>query len=105
MKLFIKAVAGALVITTPLVSFSQSNQPLTRAQVREQLIVLEKADWRPYMNMGNNPNYPAGIQAAEARVAARQAGAASVGGVADGTFQSGGPASAANTKAIYFGQK
>lgn len=105
MKLFIKVVAGALVITAPLVSFAQSNQPLTRAQVREQLIVLEKAGWRPYMNMGNNPNYPAGIQAAEAHVAAQHAGVTSVGGVADGAFQSGGPASAADMKSIYFGQK
>jgi Domain of unknown function (DUF4148) len=42
---------------------------LTRAQVRAELVQLEKAGWRPSMNMGNNPNYPAGIQAAEVRIA------------------------------------
>jgi hypothetical protein len=60
------------------------------------------------MGMGNNPDYPAGIQAAEAKVAA-QNGATGVGGVVSGSSTSGAPAAArpaANDgmKSIYFGQ-
>ncbi|SIT51167.1 conserved exported hypothetical protein [Paraburkholderia piptadeniae] len=104
MKSFIKAVAGALVVIAPLVSFAQSNQPLTRAQVREELIELEKAGYNP-ATADDDVNYPADIQAAEARVAAQhaaaQAGATSNGGVAGGTSQSGGPASAADMPSLY----
>ncbi|SIT51170.1 conserved exported hypothetical protein [Paraburkholderia piptadeniae] len=106
MKSLIKAVAGALVVAAPLVSFAQSNQPLTRAQMREELIQLEKAGYNPATV--DDADYPADIQAAEARVAAQHAGAqaaaTSVGGVAGGTSRSGGPASAADTKSLYFGQ-
>jgi hypothetical protein len=68
MKSIINAVAVALVLAGPAVSFAQSNnQPLTRAQVRADLERVEKA--------GYNPNdwihYPENIQAAEARVAAQ----------------------------------
>jgi hypothetical protein len=73
MKSLIKAVALALVLAAPVASFAQSNQPLTRAQVREQLIQLEKAGYNPAT--ANDYDYPANIQAAEARVAAQNAGA------------------------------
>jgi Domain of unknown function (DUF4148) len=73
-KAFISAAVLGSALAAPIVSFAQqSNGPLTRAQVRAELVQLEKAGWRPYMNMGNNPNYPAGIQAAEAKIAAENA--------------------------------
>ena len=85
---------------------------MTRAQVRAELVQLEKAGWRPAMGMGNNPDYPAGIQAAEARVQA-QNGAVAQAPVADtgygastnGSSQSGA-ATAVQPKgpqSIYFG--
>jgi hypothetical protein len=66
---------------------------LTPAQVRADLVQLESAGWRPFMNMGYNPHFPDGIQAAEARMAA-QNGATGVGGVLSGSSVSDAPAAA-----------
>ncbi|MBN3820074.1 DUF4148 domain-containing protein [Paraburkholderia sp. Se-20369] len=69
MKSLIKAVALALVVAAPVASFAQSNpQPLTRAQVRAELVQLEKAGYNP----NDWINYPENIQAAQAKVAAAQ---------------------------------
>jgi hypothetical protein len=87
-------VAAALVF--PIASHAQETIPaLTRAQVRTELVHIEKAGYRP----GNNdPRYPDDIQAAEAKVAAAKVAAANgspvnadsgVGGVTSGTFASG----------------
>jgi Domain of unknown function (DUF4148) len=93
-KSLVSAVVLASALTAPIASFAQqSNAPVTRAQVRAELVQLEKAGWRPAMNMGNNPRYPDGIQAAEAKVAA-QNGATGVGGVVSGSSASGAPAAA-----------
>jgi hypothetical protein len=48
-------------------SFAQSNAPLTRAQVREELMRLEAAGYDP--SKGDDGEYPADIQAAQTRVA------------------------------------
>lgn len=89
MKSLIKAVALAVVLVVPAVSFAQqSNQPLTRAQVRADLEQVERAGYRP---SGNDIYYPDDIQAAEARVAAEKAGQGTgYGAGAAGTSQSGG---------------
>lgn len=72
MKSLIKAVALAALVAAPIVSFAQSNQqPLTRAQVRAELVQLEKAGYNPNDWM----NYPENIQAAQAKIAAAQTGA------------------------------
>jgi hypothetical protein len=47
MKSIIKAFAIAALIAAPLPSFAQSSQPVTRAQVREDLAQLEKAGYNP----------------------------------------------------------
>jgi hypothetical protein len=49
----------------------QSNAPVTHAQVRAELVQLEKAGYNPCC--GKDPYYPAAIQAAVARVAAKNA--------------------------------
>src|ERR1700682_3526603 len=109
-KSLVSAVALASALAAPAVSFAQqSNGPVTRAQVRAELVQLEKAGWRPAMGMGNNPDYPAGIQAAEARGAAQNGGASSYGGVFVVPPPSAPPAAvrpAANDgmKSISFGQ-
>jgi hypothetical protein len=109
LRSLIPAVVLASGLAVPAVSFAQqSNGPVTRAQVRAELVQLEKAGWRPAMGMGNNPDYPAGIQAAEAKVAAQNEVTASYGGVAGGVAASGAPTAnrsetSGNTKSIYSG--
>src|ERR1700754_423277 len=68
MKSLIKAVAIAAVLAVPAVSFAQSNQPVTRAQVRAELVQLEKAGYNP--SASSDAHYPAQVQQAEARVSA-----------------------------------
>jgi hypothetical protein len=108
-KSLVSAVALGSALAAPAVSFAQqSHGSVTRAQVRAELVQLEKAGWRPAMGMGNNPDYPAGIQAAEARVAAQNEVTGSYGGVAGGASASGAPTAArseatGNTESIYFG--
>ncbi|MEK6349399.1 MAG: DUF4148 domain-containing protein [Burkholderia sp.] len=70
MKTLIAAVAAAAVLSVPVVSFAQqSNGPLTRAEVKAQLVQLEKAGYQPGTD---RTDYPAGIQAAEARINPQQ---------------------------------
>jgi len=94
MKSLIQAVAIAAVFAVPTVSFAQSSessQPVTRAQVRAELVQLEKAGYTP--SRGRDPYYPSDIQAAEARVAAQngaaQAETTGYGPSASGTSQTG----------------
>jgi hypothetical protein len=68
MKSLIQAVALAVVLAAPVVSFAQSNSSVTRAEVRADLVQLEKAGYNP---TGDEINYPQNIQAAEARVSAQ----------------------------------
>ncbi|MEQ5841568.1 DUF4148 domain-containing protein [Paraburkholderia acidicola] len=103
MKSLIKAVALAAILAAPVVSFAQSNQPLTRAQVRAELVQIEKAGYNPAT--ANDYDYPANIQAAEAKVAAENGAAqTSYGPSVSGSSESGRPAAAAGAKSIYFGQ-
>lgn len=98
MKLATIVVAAALAI--PAVSSFAQSQPLTRAQVKAELVQLERAGYNPSMD---RVTYPAEIQAAEAKVAA-QNGQMSYGGVADTASASGGPAHTGNSIApVYFG--
>ena len=91
LKSLIPAIALVSAIAAPAVSFAQTNEPVTRAQVRAELVQLEKADWRPAMGMGNSPDYPAGVQAAEAKVAAQNGAASGYGGVVSGSSEARRP--------------
>lgn len=104
MKSLIKAVALTVVLVAPVASFAQSNQPVTRAQVRAELVQLEKAGYNPAT--ANDFDYPANIQAAEARVAAENGTAqtSGYGPSVSGSSQAGQPAAADGTKPIFFGQ-
>ncbi|WP_186010301.1 DUF4148 domain-containing protein [Burkholderia gladioli] len=66
MKSLTQAVVAALALTASVAAFAQTNQPMTRAEVRAQLVQLEKAGYHPGVA---SPYYPEDIQAAEARVA------------------------------------
>ena len=69
------------VLAGPVVCFAQSNGPVTREQVREELIRLEAVGY--HVGDGDHTTYPAEIQAAEAKIAAQdstQAANSAVGG-------------------------
>ena len=88
MNKLISIAAVALAFAAPVASFAQSNQPVTRAQVREEIVQLEKAGYNP--GVVNDTRYPADIQAAEARVAANNGAAQSAfGGATEGSAQAG----------------
>ena len=69
-KSLIPAVVIVSALAAPTFAFAQStdNGPLTRAEVKAQLVQLEKAGYNP---AGDQVNYPPNIQAAQARVDAQ----------------------------------
>ncbi|CAD6551902.1 hypothetical protein LMG28727_05309 [Paraburkholderia kirstenboschensis] len=100
MKSLIQAVVVAAALAAPVAVFAQSNAPLTRAQVRAELVQLEKAGYNPAR--GEDPSYPADIQAAEAKVAAQNGATSGYGGVVSGSSDAGRPAvSKADWNAMY----
>ena len=75
-KSLIPAVVIVSALAAPTFAFAQStdnNGPLTRAEVKAQLVQLEKAGYNP---AGDQIDYPANIQAAQARVDAENGQAA-----------------------------
>jgi hypothetical protein len=100
LRSLIPALALTFALAAPAVSFAQSDGPVTRAQVRAELIQIEKAGY--HVGDGDHTTYPAGIQAAEARVAAQNGAAGGHGGVASGSSEGGRPAvSRADWNAMY----
>jgi hypothetical protein len=94
--------AGSL--TAPVISFAQSNAPLTRADVRADLVRVEQAGYN--VSSGEDANYPADIQAAEAKIAAQddpQATQQTYGGVAQNGTSSSGAAGHKTTQAACVG--
>jgi hypothetical protein len=93
-------------LVSPALSFAQSStSPLTRAQVRAELVRLEQVGYNAAAS--DDATYPAEIQAAEAKIAAqdgRQLAIGSVGGTAQGgSSQAGSPAQAASIRSVYAG--
>jgi hypothetical protein len=89
MKTFIQAIALVAVFATPFASFAQSSQPITRAEVREQLVQIEKAGYTP--GATDAYAYPQNMRSAEAIVAAQNGTAqdTSYGSSSNGQSQSG----------------
>jgi hypothetical protein len=77
----------AALVALPAVSFAQSSQPVTRAEVRAQLVELEKAGYVPG---GDATQYPQNIQEAQARLNAQKGIATSSYGEPSGTTSSAG---------------
>ena len=100
MKSLIQTVAVAVALVVPVASFAQSNAPVTRAQVRAELVQLQQVGYR--VGDGDQAHYPEAIQAAQAKVAALNGANSSYGGVANAS-QSGGRAtvSAEDWNAMY----
>jgi hypothetical protein len=112
MKSIIKAVAIAAILAAPVASFAQADQqPLTRAEVKSQLIQMEQAGYNPATS--NDTTYPADAQAAERRIQAQNpavaqtqepvANTSGYGGTTSGSSQSGSMAQPAGSKSVYFG--
>ncbi|EIF33553.1 hypothetical protein BCh11DRAFT_01323 [Burkholderia sp. Ch1-1] len=93
-KVLVCLALAAGTLAAPAISFAQSNGPVTRAEVRADLVKVEKAGYDP--SQANDIDYPADIQAAEAKIAAQdnqQQATQAYGGVAQhGTSSSGAPA-------------
>ncbi|WP_408471059.1 DUF4148 domain-containing protein [Paraburkholderia nemoris] len=104
MKTLIYAALIAGIFVAPVASFAQdATAPLTRADVRADLIRVERAGYRP---AAKDVHYPDEIQAAEARVQTQNVaaqGSTDVGGTSDGSSQAGAPTATVNTHSIYFG--
>ncbi|WP_419683741.1 DUF4148 domain-containing protein [Burkholderia theae] len=64
MKSLIRTLVVASALAAPAVVFAQEAQPLTRAQVRAELVELEHAGYNPM-----DYYYAESLQAAEAKVA------------------------------------
>jgi hypothetical protein len=100
MKSLIQAVVVAAALAAPVMSFAQSNSTITRAQVRAELVQLEKAGY--HVGDGDNAHYPEAIQAAQAKVDAQNGAATGYGGVASSSSQSGSRGvAAADWNAMY----
>lgn len=91
-KILVCLTLAATTLAAPAFAFAQSNGPVTRAEVRADLVAVEKAGYNPAL--ASDPNYPSDIQAAEARIAAQHDGAEATqayGGAQAGTSASGAP--------------
>ncbi|MFL9909605.1 DUF4148 domain-containing protein [Paraburkholderia sp. RL17-337-BIB-A] len=72
MKTLVCITFAACGLAAPIAAFAvPPSAPLTRAQVQVELMRLEKAGYTP--SAGDEADYPANIQAAEAKVAAERA--------------------------------
>jgi Domain of unknown function (DUF4148) len=97
----IQSLLVATVVALPALSFAQSDEPLTRAAVRAQLVELERAGYNP---AGDQTQYPQNIEAAEARVGAQHAVvASSYGPSVAGTSGSGSGTHEADSNVIGLG--
>ncbi len=73
-------------LASPVVGFSQSTAPLTRDEVRADLVRVEQAGYS--VGDGDAATYPAQIQAAEAKVS-REESNNGIGGTPGGTSAAG----------------
>jgi len=85
MKLVHSLIVFAALATSAVTSLAQASRSITRAEVKAQLAQLEQAGYSP---TGSQMQYPDNIQAAEARVQAKNA-VSGFGGVANSTSASG----------------
>lgn len=108
MKALVSTLLVACALAAPVAAFAQTaNAPVTRAEVRADLVRVEQAGYRPW---ASDINYPDDIQHAEAIVAQEQTpkaapGDSAVGGVAlTGSSDSGAPVVASvGERSIYAG--
>jgi hypothetical protein len=102
-KAFVPALVIASALAAPTFAFAQdNNSPVTRAEVRGQLVQLEKAGYNP---SSDHADYPKNIQSAEARVNGQDNTA--YGPSSAGTVSSGAPRASitnmSDRNSVYFG--
>ncbi|MGG1947865.1 DUF4148 domain-containing protein [Trinickia sp. NRRL B-1857] len=102
MKSLIQSVVIAAALTAPVAVFAQSNAPVTRAQVKAELVQFEQVAGKSAF--GHDPYYPNGTQNAQVRTVAQNVSEQAVGGVRAGSSASGAPVNAGAGDAIYFGR-
>ncbi|WP_133667649.1 DUF4148 domain-containing protein [Paraburkholderia sp. BL10I2N1] len=108
MKVLVQAFSIVAALAAPALAFAQSSSSITHAQVRNELVQLEKAGYR--LGDGDQTNYPEQIQRAEARVSQADTASNDYGGATNGSSASGSSKDAApqaeipGLKPIYFGQ-
>jgi hypothetical protein len=96
MKTQFYALAAAMLLAAPISSFAQGQAAFTRAQVRDQLVELERAGYNP---VSTRLDYPQNLAAAQAKVAA-QNGTAELSGygtASTGCSQAGAPTERSTT--------
>jgi hypothetical protein len=100
MKSLVCAVVAAAALSASFGAVAQTDAPLTRAQVREELVQLEKAG---YKLDSSGPFYPAEFQAAQAR--ANTEDASGIGSQVAPGVHAGRPATAVRVpdNSIFFG--
>ncbi|MFC0396840.1 DUF4148 domain-containing protein [Paraburkholderia rhizosphaerae] len=105
MKSFVKVVALAAVLATPVVSFAQSNGPVTRAQVQAELAQFQQAQQHASLYDQGDAHYPSGMLDTEAAVVAQNGAAqrTGYGPATSGTSQSGQAGAPAATHNDYLG--
>ncbi|MFM0169372.1 DUF4148 domain-containing protein [Paraburkholderia sediminicola] len=86
MRLITNAAALSAALLLPFAAFAQSSAPLTRAQVRQQVIDMENAGYNP--STSDSTAYPENIQAAQMRLDTLKTNGA-YGGFATGSTSSG----------------
>ncbi|WP_321801790.1 DUF4148 domain-containing protein [Caballeronia sp. J97] len=104
MKSWVNAVIAVTVMSAPLASFAQSSAPVSRAEVRGELVQLEKAGYSP---VAEDASYPAKLQTAEARVTdmrIAQAQAEGYGSSTGAASQAGHASKRVDPQAVFFGQ-
>jgi hypothetical protein len=90
-KALVYIALAASALAAPVLSFAQSNAPLTRAEVRADLIRVEQAGYNP--STSDDASYPADIQAAEAKVATQDQAQTTTQSAYGGTAQYGNSSS------------
>jgi opacity protein-like surface antigen len=98
MKAMIRTALVAAALVLPVASFAQAST-ITRAQVNGEISQLAHAGY--HVGDGDQAQYPANVQRAEAKVAAQDGATSAYGGVADGASQSGSHVSKADWNAMY----
>jgi hypothetical protein len=90
MKSLLSAVIVASALIVPTVSFAQqANGPVTRAEVRAELVAAQKAG----LVYQNDTEYPKTVSQNDAAAFAATQGSKDVGGVSVGSSASGAPSS------------
>ena len=83
----LRSIAVAALLAVPALSFAQSSDGLTRAQVRAELVQLQQAGYNP---ASDNTQYPKNIEAALARIdAGKSASSMAYGGAVAGSTEAG----------------